>query len=207
MPNDQTVYIVDDDEGVRDSLLALLESNGLAVETFASGGEFLDAQDGRINGCLLLDVQMPEMDGLQVLEKLVADGLMPPVIMITGYGEVRIAVKAMKAGALDFVEKPFAEEVILDSVRRALELDAQNRRRTESLDAAQAGLARLTARERDVLEQLVIGQQNKVIAFELGISARTVEIHRARVMEKMGARNLSHLIRMALSLGLDPDQG
>ncbi len=206
MPDEQTVYIVDDDEGVRDSLVALLESNDLTVESFASGPEFLEARGDRNEGCILLDVQMPEMDGLQVLERLVEDGEPEPVIMITAHGEVQIAVKAMKAGALDFVEKPFAEEAILDSVRRALEQDAQNRRKTEFLGEAQAGLARLTAREGDVLEKLVIGQPNKVIAYELGISARTVEIHRARVMEKMGARNLSHLIRMALSLGIEPDQ-
>ena len=206
MPDEQTVYVVDGDEAVRDSLAALLEYGGLTVQAYGSGQEFLDAQPERVEGCLLLDVQMPDMDGLQVLEKLESTGILGPVIMITGHGEVQIAVKVMKTGAMDFVEKPFAGDAILDSVRGALELDERDRRKTETLEEARTGLTRLTAREKDVLEQLVVGQPNKVIAYELGISARTVEIHRARVMEKMGARNLSYLIRMALALGIDPDQ-
>lgn len=204
MTNEPTIFIVDDDEAVRDSLKALLESAGLKVQAYGSGQEFLNANDPSRSGCLLLDIRMPDMSGLEVQEELVAKQDNLPIIMITGHGDIPIAVKAMKAGAFDFIEKPFKDEVILDSLRRALGLDEQFRRKESSAIDVGARVALLTPRERDVLEQLVIGRQNKVIAFDLGISPRTVEVHRARVMEKMKARSLSHLVRMALAAGINP---
>lgn len=205
MASEATVFVVDDDAAVRDSLKALLESDGLAVEIYDAGQTFLDAHDAHDTdggGCLLLDVQMPDMNGLELQQKLADTGSSLPVIIITGYGDVPIAVKALKAGAVDFIEKPFSDDVILAGVRRALELGEQTRHKLASVDAAKAGIARLTAREHEVLEHLVIGRQNKQIAYDLGISSRTVEIHRARVMEKMAARNLAHLVRMAIALGI-----
>lgn len=202
MASEATVFVVDDDAAVRDSLKALLESDGLAVEIYDAGQTFLDAHDTDGGGCLLLDVQMPDMNGLELQQKLADNGSSLPVIIITGHGDVPIAVKALKAGAVDFIEKPFSDDVILAGVRRALELGEQTRHKLASVDAAKAGIARLTAREHEVLEHLVIGRQNKQISYDLGISSRTVEIHRARVMEKMAARNLAHLVRMAIALGI-----
>ena len=205
MTSEATVFVVDDDAAVRDSLKALLESDGLTAEVYGAGQEFLDAHDTDRGGCLLLDVQMPDMNGLELQQKLAANGSSLPVIIITGHGDVPIAVKALKAGAVDFIEKPFTDDVILGSVRRALALGARNRREQASVDEAKAGIARLTTREYEVFEHLIIGRLNKQIAFDLGISARTVEVHRARVMEKMAARNLAHLVQMGLAKGIEPD--
>ncbi len=205
MTNDATVFVVDDDPAVRDSLKALLESDDLTVEIYGTCQEFLNAPDINRGGCLLLDVQMPEMNGLELQQKLADNGSTLPVIIITGHGDVPIAVKAMKAGAVDFIEKPFTDDIILDSVRRALELGVRSRREQVSVDQAEAGIKRLTTREYEVLEHLVVGRLNKQIAYDLGISARTVEIHRARVMEKMGVRTLAHLVRLALAKGIEPD--
>ena len=202
----QTVFVLDDDEAVRDSLGALLESDGFEVATFGSGAEFLDRFDPVRGGCLVLDVRMPGLTGLEVQEKLAEKGITMPVIIITGHGDVPIAVQALKAGAVDFIEKPFADDVILESVGRALEQGRRNKRDASSAAEIEARLARLTPRERDVLEQLVIGNPNKIIAYELAISPRTVEIHRARVIEKMEARSLSHLVRLALTAGVVPEE-
>ena len=207
-----TVFVVDDDEAVRDSLTVMLEAEGLAVEAFPSGRALLEALTPGRAGCVVADVRMPDMDGLELLDRLMArDGGRLRVIIMTGHGDVPMAVRAMKAGAVDFIEKPFAPEVIVGVVRRALEARrpapagaAAVAAAAAEADEAAARLASLTAREAEVLEQLVIGRPNKVIAHELGISARTVEIHRARVMEKTGARSLSHLVRIALAAGVDP---
>ena len=207
MVDEPIIYVVDDDDAVRESLTALLESAGLTVEAHASGRKFLEALALARSGCLLLDVRMPDMGGLELQEILAARGISLPTVIITGHGDVPLAVKAMKAGAVDFIEKPFKDEVILDCIRRALALDERVRRQQSSAAEVRALMARLTPREREVLEQLVIGQSNKVIAFELGISPRTVEIHRARVMEKMRAQSLSHLVRMALVAGVEPGAG
>ena len=205
MSQNRTVFIVDDDEAVRDSLDVLLEAAGYATETFESGKVFLEACKSDKSGCVLLDVRMPQMSGLEVLERLRASRPDLPVIMMTGHGDVAMAVGAMKSGAVDFVEKPFQDEPLLASVESALSIAEQQDQQQAMSTEARHHLERLTPRERDVLEQLVIGRPNKVIAHELGCSPRTVEVHRARVMEKMNARSLSHLVRMALSAGIDVD--
>lgn len=205
MISEAIVFVVDDDAAVRDSLKDLLESDGLTAEVYGAAQEFLDAHDTARGGCLLLDIQMPDMNGLELQQKLADKGSTLPVIIITGHGDVPIAVKALKAGAVDFIEKPFTDDVILGGVRRALELGEQNRREQASVDEAKAGIARLTTREYEVFEHLVIGRLNKQMAFDLGISKRTVEVHRARVMEKMEARNLAHLVRMAMALGIESE--
>lgn len=206
MTSPQTIHIVDDDEGARDSLGALLGSTGHAVKTFASGVEFLEALEPNWQGCVILDVRMPVLSGLQVQEKLTEKQCKLPVIIVTGHGDLPIAVKAMKAGAIDFIEKPFEEAVILESIKHALALGE----RSSEEDAAAADLnhriAQLTPRELEVLVQVAMGHPNKVVAYELGISPRTVEIHRARVIEKMNARSLSHLVRLAIRANLLPDE-
>lgn len=205
MEQSYSVYIVDDDEAVRDSLQVLLDAVGYETAAFACGPDFLDACDASLKGCVLLDVRMPQMSGLEVQERLRAVRPDLPVIIITGHGDIAMAVGAMKAGALDFVEKPFHEETLLASIESALKQAEQSDRQHALSADAQRGIERLTPRERDVLEQLVIGRPNKVIAYELGCSPRTVEIHRARIMEKTGARSLSHLVRLSLAAGIDPD--
>ena len=204
--DDQTIFVVDDDEAVRDSLGALLESAGFEVETFSSGADFLDRLDPKRGGCIVLDVRMPGLSGLEIQEKLTEKRITLPVIIITGHGDVPIAVQAIKAGAMDFIEKPFGDDIILESVGRALEQGRRNKRDASSAVEIEARMARLTPREREVLGQLVIGNPNKIIAYELGISPRTVEIHRARVIEKMEARSLSHLVRLAITAGVVPEE-
>ena len=205
MSTDQRVFIVDDDEAVRESLGALLESHGFSVETYPSALHFLAKCPRTASGCLLADVRMPDMDGLELQEKAAADYPDLGVVIITGHGDVPIAVRAMKAGAIDFIEKPFLEAVIVESVSRAIEHAAQARRHSIDAPAAMARLQLLTPREREVLDGLVAGLPNKTIGFDLGISARTVEIHRARVMEKMQVRSLSALVRTAIAAKILPD--
>ena len=202
---DATILVVDDDESVRDSLQLLLEAEGFKVRSYASAPAFLEAGKSVTRGCIILDVRMPEMDGLELLDHLKSQKNQLPVIMITGHGDVPMAVKAMKFGARDFIEKPFTDDVLLESVSRAISVCDKNQTHDHSVAEINSRVARLTPRERDVLVQLVIGRPNKLIAYELGISPRTVEIHRARVMEKMNTRSLSELVRMALLVGLGPD--
>lgn len=196
------IYLVDDDPAVRDSLSVLLEVEGFQVVAFESAETFLAAWTPGRRGGLLLDVRMPGMDGLELLERLHRLDPALPVVVMTGHGDVPLAVRAMKAGALDFVEKPLAQPTLLEAVRALLAHDAERESRRREEGAVRERLAGLTPREREVLEKLVAGQPNKVIAYELGISARTVEVHRGRVMEKTGARSLSHLVRMALQAGI-----
>lgn len=198
--NDPTIFILDDDEAVRDSLSMLVESAGYKAETFASCREFLARPPFPRQACLLLDIHMPEMTGLQLQDELARRRLKLPVIVMTGQADVPVAVRAMKAGARDFIEKPFSDEVILGSIRNALAPAAK----TVGDPAIMKRIAALTPREHDVMLQMVTGNPNKVTAYNLGISPRTVEIHRARVMEKMAARSLSELVRMALASGIDP---
>ncbi|HXW23280.1 MAG TPA: response regulator FixJ [Xanthobacteraceae bacterium] len=202
MSNDQTVYVIDDDEAARDSLAFLFRTAEVDVHTYASAVEFLAAAPALKGGCVVTDVRMPQMDGLELLRRLRALDLALPVIVMTGHGDIPLAVEAMKAGAADFFEKPFSDDAMLAAVRRALGRQQQDRARAAERDAVKERLASLSARERQVLEGLVAGKANKVIAFDLGISARTVEIYRANVMTKMEAASLSELVRMALSAGL-----
>jgi len=198
---ERRVYIVDDDEAVRDSLSMLLESKAFAVKSFASAVEFLAAASSLHPGCLIVDIRMPEMDGLELQQHLIDRSLGFPLIVITGHGDVPVAVRAMKSGAVDFIEKPFTYEAILDSLAVGfLRLTAPDKDPTKV--AAIAKLELLSPRELEVLQGLLAGLPNKSIAYDLNISPRTVEIHRARVMDKMGARSLSELIRLALAAGV-----
>lgn len=202
MPRERCAYIVDDDEAVRDSLSALLESKGYAVTSFGSGPEFLAAAPSLPTGCLIVDIRMPEMDGLTLQQQLMERNLGFPLIVITGHGDVPLAVRAMKAGAVDFIEKPFASEAILISLEAAFAQLAGPAEQDPGADAVARKLDLLSPRERDVLGGLLAGLPNKSIAYDLGISPRTVEIHRARVMDNMGARSVSELIRLALAAGV-----
>ncbi|MDP6350888.1 MAG: response regulator [Alphaproteobacteria bacterium] len=196
------VFVVDDDEAVRDSMQVLLELAGLEVKAYPSAEAFLDDFRPAPKTCLVSDVRMPGKDGLALQAELVARGSSLPIVFITGHGDIPMAVRAMKAGAVDFVEKPFTDETILGSIRRALVI-AGKVPDAHSPEAAEL-IATLTPREHDVLDLLVVGHPNKVIAHILGISPRTVEIHRARVMDKMKAPSLSQLVRTALAAGVDP---
>ncbi len=205
MAPERWVYIVDDDEAVRHSLSALLETEGYKTRSFPSAAAFLDAAPALAAGCLICDVQMPGLGGLELHERLEADERDFPMIVITGHGDVPLAVRAMKAGAVDFVEKPFAPAAILDSLAGVF--TRLRKAAPESAESAEATakLALLSPREREVLAGLLAGLPNKSIAYDLAISPRTVEIHRARVMDKMGARSLSELIRLALAAGMRPE--
>jgi two-component system response regulator FixJ len=197
------IYVVDDDSAVRDSLEALLTSEGFETTACASAEEFLRHFDPLGAACVLLDVRMPGMDGLTLLETLGHERKGVPVVVLTGHADVPMAVRAIRAGAADFVEKPFAGTRLLESIRGAI-----GRRppiATAGDPALRQRFAELTPREREVLEQMVIGLPNKLIAHRLGMSPRTVEIHRGRVMQKTGASSLSHLVRMAVRAGLDPE--
>jgi two-component system, LuxR family, response regulator FixJ len=195
------VVVIDDDAAVLDSLHALLAAEGISAATFNSAPAFLQHHEGGSPACLVTDVRMPEMDGLELLTALKRRGPLPPVIVITGHGDVPMAVRAMKLGARDFIEKPFDPSVLVTGIREVLAATPE-RRGVEAQISRR--LAALTPREREVLEQLVIGRPNKAIARALGISPRTVEIHRARVMEKMQAGSLSRLVRIAFVAGIDP---
>jgi two-component system response regulator FixJ len=204
MSPERCVYIVDDDEAVRDSLAVLLESKAYAVRSFGSAPEFLEAAPSLPAGCLIVDIRMPEMDGLELQQRLNERTLDFPIIVITGHGDVPLAVRAMKAGAVDFIEKPFATDTILDSLAAACSRLAAPGAQDPAKGAAASKLALLSPRERQVLDGLLAGLPNKSIAYDLEISPRTVEIHRARVMDKMGARSLSELIRLTLTAGVRP---
>ncbi|CAG0948104.1 Transcriptional regulatory protein TdiR [Burkholderiales bacterium] len=195
---DATVFVVDDDEAMRDSLHWLLESMEFRVATFASGEEFLAAYDPRQAGCLVLDVRMPGMSGLELHDRLNASGVILPIVFITGHGEVPMAVAALKKGAVDFIEKPFAERDLLEIIERCLALDATRRREHAERERAQHKLAALTPREREVLDMVVAGRLNKIIADSLEISIKTVEVHRARVMEKLEARSVADLVQQVM---------
>ncbi len=204
MSENQIVHLIDDDDGVRDALTLLMAEAGLTVRSYHSATDFLAARAVG-PGCIVSDIRMPGMDGLEMQVKLRASGNKTPIIFITGHGDVPMAVQALRAGAMDFIEKPFDEEVLLDSVRRALKESEQAQRREAAASEIEERLAGLTAREQQVLEGLLVGRANKVIAFDLGMSMRTVEVHRAHIMQKMKARSLSELVRLVMSVR--PDSG
>jgi len=200
----EPILIVDDDADVRDSLRALLESAGFDVRDFDSAKAVLADGDLARGACLIADIRMPDMDGLALQEELVNRKVGLPVIIVTGHGDVPLAVRAMRAGAVDFIEKPFDDELLLQSIKQALAVGKESRGQASLAQTAAARIGLLTERERQVLECLVAGKANKVIAYELDISPRTVEIHRAHVMEKMQARSLSDVVRLALAAGVSP---
>ncbi|PTS83254.1 MULTISPECIES: response regulator transcription factor [unclassified Caulobacter] len=202
MASRRMIHIVDDEEAIRRSAGFMLRTSGYAVTSFASGPDFLQATRSLEAGCVLLDVRMPDMDGLEVQRELALRGVAMPVVILTGHGDISIAVRAMRAGAVDFIEKPFEKSVFLEAIVIAFErLDDSTGRATRARDAAVA-VACLTAREQDVLRGLAQGMPNKTIAFDLGISPRTVEVHRANLMAKLQVSSLSEALRIAFATGL-----
>ena len=203
MPNKQeeapTVFVVDDDPAIRFAMQALMESINLKHEIFGSGDEFLEKVSDKRAGCLVLDIRMPGLGGLELQDELIRRGSALPIIFITGHGDVPMAVDAMQKGAVDFIQKPFRDQDLLDRVREALVTDEVQRRKSQEHAEVVERLERLTNREREVFDLVVTGKPNKVIAYELGVSQRTVEIHRARVMEKMRARSLADLVKMHIA--------
>jgi two-component system response regulator FixJ len=193
-----TIHVVDDDEAMRDSLMALLEDAGYQAHAYASAEELL-ACSTLEPGCVVSDIRMPGMDGLALLKKLRAEGDGPPLILITGHGDIPLAVAAMKAGAVDFLEKPFEAEALLNAIEASLRWRAHSSSPGEDSEAARRSLESLTPREREVLERLVAGESNKEAAQKLGVSHRTVEFHRAHILEKTGARGLPDLVRLWLA--------
>lgn len=213
-PRAPTVHVVDDDAAVRKALSLLMKSAGLRANTYASAEEFLAHYEPSEPGCLVLDIRMAGMSGLELQQTLAARQCTIPIIILTGHGNVPMAVRAMKAGAVDFLEKPFQEGSLLALVEKSLQQDARRRREQNRRAAATKRLARLTPREHEVMQHLIQGKMSKVIAADLGISTRTVEIHRGRIMHKLGVRSLSALIRLALTaesgaeaLGEEPGEG
>ncbi|HEX3974403.1 MAG TPA: response regulator FixJ [Stellaceae bacterium] len=200
--NKVRVYIIDDDDAVRDSLSVQLESTGYEVASFPSAIGFLEIATSLQPGCVISDVQMPDMDGMELQQRLNDMKLDFPVVIVTGHADVALAVRAMKAGAVDFIEKPFDEDAILNSVQHAQTRFAAQRASAQAGASAREKLATLTPREREVFDEMVRGKQNKMIAYDLDISPRTVEVHRARVLEKLEARSLSELVRLALAAGV-----
>lgn len=195
-----TVFIVEDDEAVRDSLRLMLESLGHIVASYGRADEFLEAYDPELPGCLVLDIRMPGMNGMELQRKLNAMTSILPIIFVTGHGDVPMAVEAMQQGAVDFVQKPYREQELLDKIQSAIAQDAENRHELQEVQLIAGRYDDLTPREREVMEMMVDGKANKVIAIDLDISQRTVEIHRARVMEKMSARSLAQLVRMSMAM-------
>ena len=199
---DTVVHIVDDEEAVRNSLAFLLTTAGFAVRVHESATAFLAVAEQIHNGCLITDLRMPDMDGVELLRRLRDADAMLPAIVITGNGDVQMAVEAMKHGAIDFIEKPFSDDVLIDSIGRAAAHANEKLQITQSLEQTRQRLSVLSERERQVLKGVVAGQPNKAIAFELGISPRTVEVYRAGLMGKMQARSLPDLVRMVLHIDL-----
>jgi two-component system response regulator FixJ len=206
MTDKAIVYVVDDDDAVRRSVGFMLKTSGFDVHAFASGIAFLKEVKTLDPGCVLLDVRMPEMDGLEVQQELNAQGIAMPVIVLTGHGDVATAVQAMKGGASDFLEKPFEKASLLEAIKRGSEKIGRKEEATKSEHEAKVRIAALTSREQDVLRELVRGHPNKTIAYDLGISPRTVEVHRANVMSKLGVRSLSDALRIAFAARLGDNE-
>ena len=200
-----TVYIIDDDVSVRESLDALFRSTGLTTRVYVSAHDFIAAPPADEHGCLVLDVRLPGMSGLDFQERLVSLGVRLPVVLITGYGDVPMSVRAMKAGAVDFLTKPFRDQDMLDAVASALARDRARREEHLKVEALKAQFATLSPRERQVMAHVAAGKMNKQIAGDLGLSEITVKIHRGAAMHKMNARSLADLVRMAEVLKLHPE--
>ncbi len=196
----QTVYVVEDDEAVRDSLDLLLKSDGKLVKAYESAVAFLRDYSDKMAGCIVLDIRMPGMDGMELQKKLNDKHSILPIIFVTGHGDVPMAVDAMKEGAVDFIQKPYREEALLEKIEAALEQDLEQRKTLDEKQEIIRRIKSLTPREHEIMDRMIAGQANKVIAIELEISQRTVEIHRSRVMHKMGTHSLAHLVRMVLSV-------
>tara|TARA_R110000868_G_scaffold380784_1_gene646880 strand:+ start:55343 stop:56005 length:663 start_codon:yes stop_codon:yes gene_type:complete len=195
---DATVFVVDDDESMTESISWLIESVGLPVKTYSSATEFLEKYTQGASGCLILDVRMPGMSGLELQEVLKERGIRLPVIFITGHGDVPMAIRAMKAGAFEFLTKPFNDQTLLDGINKAIEHDANRREENAELDEIRERINRLTPRETEVMKLVITGKLNKVVAVDLEISTKTVELHRAKIMEKMQAGSLAGLVKMVL---------
>ncbi len=193
---DGEVYVVDDDEAVRESVVLLLDTAGIRCQAFASADEFLEVYDTDRHACLVVDIRMPGTSGLELQDYLNRRGALIPVIFITGHGDVPMAVNAMKSGAVDFIQKPFRDRDLIDLIHKALDLDRKRREELGAMTVIRRKLATLTPRETEVMRRVVNGQANKVIALDLGVSQRTVELHRARVMRKLGMRSLADLVRV-----------
>jgi two-component system, LuxR family, response regulator FixJ len=202
MADKTVIHVIDDDAAIRDSLAFLLDVNGFQPQVFESSSAFLAKTASDVPACIVSDIRMPGMNGIELVRKLKSDGIPCPVILITGHGDVALAVEAMKAGAVDFIEKPFDDAVLLGAIRTALDASPSSQGEDAARADAQARLAELSPRERDVLQGVVAGKINKVIAHELSISPRTVEVYRANLMAKTGARSVSELMRIALAAGL-----
>ena len=202
MADKTVIHVIDDDAAMRDSLVFLLDVNGFQPEAFESSAAFLSRVASSAPACIVSDIRMPGMNGIELVRKLKSDGVACPVILITGHGDVAMAVEAMKAGAVDFIEKPFDDAVLLGAIRAALDAVPSSEGDSAARTEAQTRLAELSPRERDVLQGVVAGKINKVIAHELNISPRTVEVYRANLMAKTGARSVSELMRIALAAGL-----
>jgi two-component system response regulator FixJ len=198
--SEELVYVVDDDEAVRDSLEMLFRSVGLAARCFESAEEFLDSYEDSFNGCLVLDIRMPGMSGLELQEELIARHSAVSIVFISGHGDIPMAVMAVKKGALDFISKPFREQDLLDCVQGALKQNAERQDLAAAIQHTEKNLHLLSPREQEVLNLMIEGKANKVIAMELEISQRTVEVHRGNVMEKMGTRSLAQLVKMVTAL-------
>ena len=194
------VFVVDDEEAVRDSICLLLRSVGVRSRAFADARAFLDSYDPSEPGCLVLDIRMPRLSGMELQQELNRRGWAVPVIFITGHGDVPMAVEAMRAGAVDFLQKPFKDDELIRRVQKALEQDAVLRAQLSSLGQIRQAFDSLTPREREIAERLVAGEANKAIAIDLGLSERTVELHRAHVMQKMGARGVAQLVQMMVQV-------
>ena len=201
MPDSKTVHVVDDDADVRQALAFLLGTAGYAVRVHESALAFLEVLSEVRGGCVVTDIRMPGMDGLELQRRLRAQALGLPVIVMTGHGDIPLAVEAMKLGAVDFIEKPFDDDTLLNAINFALERHRTDSKRQSQIAGIRARIEALSGRERDVFGGLVAGKANKVIAYDLGISPRTVEVYRANVMTKMGAESLSELVRMAMLAG------
>ncbi|WP_203140560.1 response regulator FixJ [Marinobacter mangrovi] len=198
--NTETVFVVEDDEAVRDSLELLLKSSSKEVRTFPTANAFLESYSDDMAGCIVLDIRMPGMDGMELQRRLNEKNSILPIIFVTGHGDVPMAVDAMKQGAVDFIQKPYREEELLKKIEQALEQDREQRKTLGQKQEIMRRINMLTPRETEIMDRMIAGQANKVIAIELDISQRTVEIHRSRVMHKMGTHSLAHLVRMVMSV-------